>query len=93
MWQDRTHGEDKGKSRVRSVTEESPEEQDDHFMVYSTHTVDVKSSCIRVSVCIEGTTLDMQLDTAACVVAARELVQETSQPVAPATGGCCPEDE
>ena len=30
----------KGKPRVRSVTVESPDEQDDHFMVYSTHTVD-----------------------------------------------------
>ena len=57
-----------GKSRVRSVIEESPDEQDDHFMVYSTHTVDaLKSSGIRVPVCIEGTTFDMQLDTAADV--------------------------
>ena len=55
-----------GKSRVRSVTEESPDEQDDHFMVYSTHTMDaLKSSDIRVPVCIEGTTFDMQVDTAA----------------------------
>ena len=53
----------KDKSRVRSVTEQSPDEQDDHFMVYSTHTVDaLKSSGIRVPVCIEGTTFDMQLD-------------------------------
>ena len=40
-----------GTSRVRSVTEESPDEQDDHFMLYtphSTHTVDaLKSSGIR----------------------------------------------
>ena len=58
----------KDKSRVRSVTEESPDEQDDHFMVYSTHTVDaLKSSGIRVPVCIEGTMFDMWLDTAADV--------------------------
>ncbi|KAK2179985.1 hypothetical protein NP493_463g00025 [Ridgeia piscesae] len=57
-----------GKSRVRSVTEESPDEQDDHFMVYSTHRVDaLKSSGIRVPVCLGGTTFDMQLDTAADV--------------------------
>ena len=50
------------------MTEESPDEQDDHFMVYSTHTVDaLKSSGIRVPVCIEGTMFDMWLDTAADV--------------------------
>ncbi len=50
------------------MTEESPDEQDDHFMVYSTHTVDaLKSSGIRVPVCMESTTFDMQLDTAADV--------------------------
>ena len=50
------------------MTMKSPDEQDDHFMVYSTHTVDaLKSSGIRVHMCIKGTTLDMQLDTAADV--------------------------
>ena len=54
-----------GKSRVRSVTEESRDEQDDHVMVY---TVDaLKSSGIRVPMCIDGTRFDMQLDTAADV--------------------------
>ena len=53
----------------------SPDKQDDHLMVYSTHTL--KSSSIRVpvciegtiraSVCIEGTTFYMQLDTEADV--------------------------
>ena len=53
---------------MRSVTEESPDEQDDHFMVYSTHTLDaLKSSGIRVPVCIEDATYDMQPDTAANV--------------------------
>ena len=37
-------------------------------MLYNTHTVDaLKSSGIRVPVCIEGTKFDMQLDTAADV--------------------------
>ena len=37
-------------------------------MVYSTHTMDaLKNSDSRVLVCIEGTTFDMQLDTAADV--------------------------
>ena len=67
MWQNRTYCEAKGvygNSMVRSMSEESPDEKDDHFMVYSTHTVDaLKSSCIRVSLCIEGTTFDMQLTT------------------------------
>ena len=50
------------------MTEELPDEKDDHLMVYSTHTVDaLKSSGSRVSVCIEGTTFDMQLGTAADV--------------------------
>ena len=50
------------------MTEESPKERDDHFMVYSAHTVDALKNCaIRVRVCIEGTTFDMQLDTAADV--------------------------
>ena len=53
---------------MRSVTEESPDEQDDHFMVYSTHTVGaLKSVGIRVPVCIDRTMFDMQLDTAADV--------------------------
>ena len=44
------------------------DEQDDHFMVYSAHTEDaLKSSGIRVPVCLAGTTFDMQLDTAADV--------------------------
>ena len=83
LQQGRAHRQVKGlqwsvQSRVYSVTEELPDEQDDHFMVYSTHTVcALKSSGIRVpvciegtiraSVCIEGTTFDMQLDTAADV--------------------------
>ena len=50
------------KSRVHSVTEDSPDEQDDHVMMYSTYPVDaLKSSGI------DGTTLDMRLDTAADV--------------------------
>ena len=50
------------KSRVRSVTEESPDERNDHVMVY---TVDAqKSSLKRVPICIGGTMFDMQLDTA-----------------------------
>ena len=53
---------------MSSVIEVSPDEQDDHFMVYNTHTVDaLKSSDIGVPVCIESTTFDMQLDTAADV--------------------------
>ena len=34
----------RGKSSVRPVTEESPDEQDDHFMAYSTHTGDAQMS-------------------------------------------------
>ena len=50
------------------MTEESPDEYDDHSMGYSTRTVgELKSSGIRVHLCIEGTTFDMQLDTAADV--------------------------
>ena len=50
------------------MTELSPDEQEHHFMVYSTHTVDaLKSSGNRVPVCTEGTTFDMQVDTAADV--------------------------
>ena len=53
---------------MRSVTDESPDEQDDHFMVYNTDSVDaLKSSGIRVHVCIEGATFDMQLGNAADV--------------------------
>ena len=53
IWQGKTYCKVKGlqigKSRVRSVTEELPDEQDDHFMVYSTHTVDaLKSSGISL---------------------------------------------
>ena len=51
MWQDRTYSESKvckGTSRVRSVIEESPYEQDDHFIVYSTHIGDaLKSSALE----------------------------------------------
>ena len=50
---------------MRSVTEESRDEQDDHVMVY---TVDaLKSSGIRVPMCIDGTRFYMQLGTAADV--------------------------
>ena len=46
----------------------SPDEQDDHFVAYSKHTVDaLESSDIRVPMCIGGTTFYMQLDTAADV--------------------------
>ena len=72
IWQDRillrSQTFAKAKQKVRSVTEESPDEQDDHFMVYSTHTVDaVKSNGITVPVYIVGTMSDMQLDAAADV--------------------------
>ena len=54
----------KGKPRVRAVTEEAPKGDDNHFGVYSTYTVGaLKSTGIRVPVCIE----EMQLDTAADV--------------------------
>ncbi|KAK2176712.1 hypothetical protein NP493_644g03004 [Ridgeia piscesae] len=53
------------KSRVHSVTEESLDERNDHFMVYIVDAV--KSSGSRVPVCTEGTMFDMQLDTAADV--------------------------
>ena len=56
----------KGKPRVRAVTEEAPKGGDNHFGVYSTYTA-LKSTGIRVPVCIEGTNFDMQLDTAADV--------------------------
>jgi len=53
----------KGESWVHSMTGESPDKHDDQFTVYSTHTVDaLKGSDIRVSVCIDGTMLDMKLD-------------------------------
>ena len=43
--------------QIKGAFCQSPDEQDDHFIVYSTHTVDaMKSSGIRVHVCIEGTT-------------------------------------
>ena len=65
----------KGKSRVRPVTEESHNEQDDHFVMYSAHTVDALKSCgIRVPVSIQGTTIDMQYAAGhggRCVAAAR----------------------
>ena len=55
----------KGKPRVRAVTEDAPKWDDNHFGVYSTYTVGaLKSTGIRVPVCIEGTNFDMQLDTA-----------------------------
>ena len=58
----------KGKPRVRAVTEEAPKGGDNHFGLYSTYTVGaLKSTGIRVPVCIEGTNFDMQLDTAADV--------------------------
>ena len=58
----------KGKPRVRAVTEEAPKGDDNHFGVYSTYTAGaLKSTGIRVPVCIEGTNFDMQLDTAADV--------------------------
>ena len=58
MLQDRTHATlmvCKRKSRVCSLSEESPDEQDDYFMVYSTHTVEtLKSSGTGVPVYLEG---------------------------------------
>ena len=58
----------KGKPRLRSGTEESCDERDDHFMAYNTHTVDaLKNLALQYLMCIAGTKFDMQLDTAADV--------------------------
>ena len=81
--QDRAHRQVKGcngKSRVRSVTVESSEEQDDHFVMYIVDALE--SSDIRVPVFIDDTTFDMQLDTAADVSLLPESVPKRHEPLA-----------
>ena len=64
-------------------------------MAYSTHTGDaLMSRDIRVPVCIEGTTFDMQLDTAADVSLLPESLyrKRLSHAFAPTIGGYIPEN-